>query len=52
MEWQFCKSCGKVVDEYEDKCYWCGSLKDLDDKKPTTEDKKQLKLNFGGFCER
>lgn len=27
MEWQYCDVCGKVVDEYEQKCYWCGSPK-------------------------
>lgn len=27
VRWQFC-SCGKVVDEYEDKCYWCGTSVD------------------------
>jgi hypothetical protein len=20
----FCKKCGKVVDEFEKKCHWCG----------------------------
>lgn len=52
MEWEFCKKCGKVVDEYEDKCYWCGSSKDFEETKTAKEDGKQLKLNFGGFCER
>lgn len=24
-----CKNCGKVVDEYEDCCYWCGEKYNL-----------------------
>ena len=50
MEWQFCNICNKVVDEYEDKCYWCGSPKEKDDihqlNKSFGNCKKQLNLNF------
>lgn len=47
MLWQFCKVCGKVVDEYEDKCYWCGSLEYEDSNfqiKNQADDERQLKL--------
>lgn len=26
VEYIFC-SCGKVIDEYESKCFWCGNKK-------------------------
>lgn len=28
----FCKKCGKVIDEYESKCYWCEKLEKKDKK--------------------
>lgn len=28
----FCHNCGKVVDEYECKCFWCGSIKKEEEK--------------------
>lgn len=47
MEWQFCEVCGKVVDEYESKCYWCGTPKQ--DSKVIAKEysEKQLELKFG-----
>jgi len=24
VQYVFCEKCGKVVDEYETCCYWCG----------------------------
>jgi RNA polymerase subunit RPABC4/transcription elongation factor Spt4 len=45
MEWQYCKACGKVVDEYEQKCYWCGAPKEeLEEKARYSKD--QLILSF------
>lgn len=23
VEWHYCE-CGKIVDEYEERCHWCG----------------------------
>ena len=25
VTWIFCE-CGRVIDEYEQKCYWCGAV--------------------------
>jgi hypothetical protein len=54
MEWQFCNVCNKVVDEYEDKCYWCGTPKaEIEAREENSKyDKSQLKLNFGDPYER
>lgn len=30
VQWQYCK-CGKIIDEYEDKCHWCGAIKTQED---------------------
>jgi hypothetical protein len=27
VEYIFCRNCGKVVDEYEDCCFYCGKKK-------------------------
>ena len=47
MEWQFCNACSKVVDEYEEKCYWCGSPKDNIEIEYKKDDENQLLLDFG-----
>lgn len=50
MEWQYC-DCGRVVDEYENKCFWCGSAKkNIEKTSKKQEDnikEKQLMFNFG-----
>jgi RNA polymerase subunit RPABC4/transcription elongation factor Spt4 len=28
VEYIFCKKCGRVVDEFEDSCHWCGTKKE------------------------
>ena len=28
VEYIFCKNCGKVVDEFECACHWCGKPKE------------------------
>ena len=33
VEYIFCKKCGKVVDEFESACHWCGELKKEETKK-------------------
>lgn len=35
-----CKICGKVVDEYEDRCYWCGEKSELNDLEKKESEKK------------
>lgn len=48
MEWQFCNTCSKVVDEYEEKCYWCGSPKqNVETESEYKKDDNQLLLDFG-----
>lgn len=48
MEWQYC-DCGKVVDEYEKKCFWCGSTKkDIKQQEENKIKDKQLMFNFIG----
>jgi hypothetical protein len=36
VEYIFCKKCGKVIDEFESKCYWCDKKKE----QPKEESKK------------
>jgi hypothetical protein len=35
--WQYCV-CGKVVDEYEKQCHWCGRANDKSDEKEQESD--------------
>lgn len=39
VEYIFCKKCGKVVDEFEDFCHWCGTANEKD-KDVKSESKK------------
>jgi hypothetical protein len=36
----FCYNCGKVVDEYESKCFWCGCVKKEEEKIESDENGK------------
>lgn len=43
VSWQYCV-CGKIVDEYEERCHWCGRpVGDSEESEPK-EDKRQLRL--------
>lgn len=33
VEYIFCKKCGKVVDEFETVCHWCGNKKESENDK-------------------
>lgn len=37
VEYIICKKCGKVVDEFETKCYWCGNKKEEEEKSKENE---------------
>lgn len=46
VSWIYCK-CGKIIDEFEDKCHWCGhplseKEKDWNDDQQSPE--RQLEL--------
>jgi hypothetical protein len=50
VRWIFCQ-CGKIIDEFESKCHWCGrplseNEKDWDEipKKPQGGSERQLEL--------
>lgn len=44
VSWQYCV-CGKIVDEYEDRCHWCGRpVEEELDESESKFDNRQLRL--------
>lgn len=37
VQWQFCE-CGRIIDEYENKCHWCGKEKVPDNDEDEEDD--------------
>lgn len=43
VEYIYC-ICGKPIDEYESKCYWCGTIKPKDIEEKNEKKERQLVL--------